>query len=219
MITIDLSLLFTSPYVANPYWPEMYEVIEITKKSGVNRAKSEANRRKSLEEYLRSIGMTLAEYQALEERSRRPFHATADGEIVIPAESVMAFLVAANATARAAQRAMPPDQVWSRLAATPFRTGKYGADGTWRRFATVNFGTGARASNQRGLRENAYIEDFEATGSLTFDGQTVDPKTLRNLIDWAGQFVGIGSSRKMGKGRFMVSHWQPREAVIPVAAE
>ena len=65
MITIDLALDFQTPYVAHPYWPEMYEVIEITKKSGMNRAKSDANRRKALEEYLRANGMTLAGFEAL----------------------------------------------------------------------------------------------------------------------------------------------------------
>ena len=54
MITVDIALTFTTPYVAHPYWPEMYELIEITKKSGMNRAKSDANRRKALR--LASVG-------------------------------------------------------------------------------------------------------------------------------------------------------------------
>jgi hypothetical protein len=210
MITYDLALDFTSPYVAHPYWPEMYEVIEITKKSGLNRAKSDANRRKSLEEYLRAHGMTLADFERLEAASRRPFHTTESGEIIIPADNFMAFLVAANTEARAAFKACPPEQVWTRIRATPFTTGKFEPDGTWRRFATVNLGTGAKASNQRGLRENAYIEAFTARGSLTFDEQTVDAPTLQNLVLWAGQFVGIGASRKMGKGRFNLAAFELR---------
>lgn len=217
MITIDLALDFQTPYVAHPYWPEMYEVIEITKKSGMNRAKSDANRRKALEEYLRANGMTLAGFEALEARSRRPFHTDAAGAIVIPVESVMAFLVAANDTARAAFKACAPDQVWSRIAATAFVTDRTEPDGVWRRFATVNLGTGARASNQRGLRENAFIENFTARGQLAFDEQLVDPVSLRNLIAWGGQFVGIGASRKMGKGRFLLAAWEARAE--PLAAE
>lgn len=205
MITAAIALDFTTPYVAHPYWPEMYEVIEITKKSGLNRAKSDANRRKALEEYLRANGLTLADFARLEERANRPFHTDAEGQIVIPVDSVMSFLVAANSTARAAFRACDPGQVWSRIAATPLATGRREPDGIWRRFATVNLGTGARASNQRGLRENAYIEGFTATGTLSFDEQLVDPEALRNLIAWGGQFVGIGASRKMGKGRFALA--------------
>lgn len=210
MLTFDVSLRFTTPYVAHPYWPEMYQVIEITKKSGMNRAKSDANRRKALEEYLRANNMTLADFEALEAASKRPFHTTTDGEIIIPRESLMAFLVAANDEARAAFKACPPEQVWTRIASTELRTGKRQPDGMWKRFATVNLGTGAKASNQRGLRENAYIADFTATGSLSIDEETVDPKTLQNLITWAGQFVGIGASRKMGKGRFDLARFEAR---------
>jgi hypothetical protein len=213
MLTLHLTLAFVTPYVGHPYWPEMYEVIEITKKSGLNRAKSDANRRKSLEEYLRANGMTLADFERLEQLSRRPFHTAPDGEIIIPADRILSFLVAANSEARAANRASPPEQVRSRITATDFHTGKYQPDGVWKRFATVNLGTGARASNQRGLRENAYIEGFEATGALRFDEQTVDPKTLIRLIEWAGEFVGIGASRKMGKGRFRLA----RAEVVPDA--
>jgi hypothetical protein len=205
MITLDLTLAFTTPYVGHPYWPEMYEVIEITKKSGINRAKSDANRRKALEEYLRANGLTLADFERLDQLSRRPFHTAHDGEIIIPADRILSFLVAANSEARAANRAAPPEQVRSRISATDFRTGKYQPDGVWKRFATVNLGTGAKASNQRGLRENAYIENFQATGALRFDEQTVDPKTLIRLIEWGGEFVGLGASRKMGKGRFRVA--------------
>lgn len=214
MIVTDILLRFTSPYIAHPYWPEMYEVIEITKKSGMNRAKSDANRRKALEEYLRANNMTLRDFEELEACSRRPFHLDDAGRIVIPPESVMAFLVAANDTARAATRACPPDQVWSRIRATPFVTDRTGPDGVWRRFATVNLGTGARASNQRGLRENHFIENFTALGQLSFDEQTVDPEALRNLIAWGGQFVGLGSSRKMGKGRFEIEDWATRVQLL-----
>lgn len=216
MITVDISLAFTTPYVAHPYWPEMYEVIEITKKSGMNRAKSDANRRKALEEYLRANDLTLGDYERLVEASKRPFHTDADGGIIIPRESVMAFLVAANDEARAAFRACPPEQVWSRIIASNFSTGRSRPDGIWRRFATVTLGTGAKASNQRGLRENAYIENFTARGTLSFDEQTVDPEALRNLISWGGQFVGIGASRKMGRGRFGLAAFVVRSADAPM---
>lgn len=219
MLTYDLFLRFTSPYIGHPYWPEMYQLIEITKKSGMNRAKSDANRRKALEEYLRANGMTLADFERIEAASCKPFHTAPDGEIIIPSDRIMAFLVAANDEARAAFRACPPEQVWARITATDFRTGKREADGIWSRFATVNLGTGARASNQRGLRENAYIEGFTATGQITFDEQTVDPAALHNLIGWGGQFVGLGASRNKGKGRFVLTRFDLAVTSHPIAAE
>jgi hypothetical protein len=197
----------------------MYQVIEITKKSGMNRAKSDANRRKSLEEYLRANGMVLTDFERLEALSKRPFHFDKGGQIIIPPESLMAFLVSCNAQARAAFKACDPDQVWARIAATPLTTGKTKPDGVWSRFATVNLGTGAKASNQRGLRENAYISDFTASGQITFDEETVDPPTLKNLIGWGGQFVGIGASRKMGKGRFQLARFDLISAGLDIAAE
>jgi hypothetical protein len=108
MLTLDLPLAFTTPYVGHPYWTEVNKVIEITKKSGMNRAKSDANRRKSLEEYLRANNMTLAYFERLEQLSRRPFHFAPDGEIIIPADRILSFLVAANSEARAANRASRP---------------------------------------------------------------------------------------------------------------
>lgn len=218
MLTYEIAFEFTSPYVAHPYWTEMYEVIEITKKSGINRAKSEANRRKSLEEYLRANNMTLAQFEDLKRLSERPFHTLPDGEIIIPRDSVMAFLVACNDEARAAYKACPPEQVWTRINASMLRTGKKGADGIWRRFATVTLGTGAKASNQRGLRENAYIENFTATGTIQFDEQTVNPEALQNVILWGGEFVGIGASRKMGRGRFKLTRFELVANRTPIAA-
>lgn len=218
MLTFNLEFAFTSPYVAHPYWPEMNMVIDILKKSGVNRAKSDANRAKALEEYLRANDMTLADYERIKALSERPFHTNSAGEIIIPSDKVMAFLVAGNSQARAAQRATPPEQVWSRIVATDFTTGKTEPDGVWSRFATVTLGTGQKASNQRGLRENAYIENFTARGQLSFDEQTVDPGRLENLIGWAGQFVGIGASRKMGKGRFQLAQFAVVAPPVKAAA-
>lgn len=218
MLTYEIALEFVTPYVAHPYWPEMYQLIEITKKSGLNRAKSEANRRKALEEYLRANGLTLADYEEIERRANRPFHTSSDGEIVIPSSSIMAFLVSINSQARAAFRACPPEQVWSRIQASDFTTGKRAPDGVWSRFVTVTLGTGAKASNQRGLRENAYIEGFTARGTLSFDEQTVNPEALRKAIEWGAQFVGIGASRKMGKGRSTLIAFNQISRPLAVAA-
>jgi hypothetical protein len=199
---------FDKGYIADPYWPERSRLIDIQKESGLNRARSDANRRKALEEYLQRKGMTLADYEDLERRSNRPFYTNGSNEIVIPAAQVLAFLVATCDEARSATRPCDPNQVRSRFAASDFLTGTTQADGIYERFATVTSGTGSKLSNQRGLRRSAYIEKFEAKGTLTFDSGFVEPETLRNALEWGGLFVGIGASRKMGWGRFNVTQFR-----------
>ena len=198
-------------FIAEPYWPEMYEYINITKESGMNRARSAANRRKALEEHLRAIGMTYDEFETLKARAHRPFSVWR-GEIIIARRNIAAFLYSVCDEARAAQRPCPPDQVRSRIALTPWRTGKTEADGKYVRFATVTGGTGAVLSNQRSLRSSQYIADFTARGQIAFDDQFVKPDVLRNAIEWGGEFVGIGAARKMGFGRFELKRFERVEA-------
>lgn len=209
--TLNLTLTFPGQYIGNPYWPAMFRLIEITKESGMNRARAQQNRRKALEEHLRLKGLTMDDFEKIEREAKEPFHVNSEGTIVIPAERILSFLVATCDEARSAQRPCQPEQVRSRFTATDFVTNRNKPDGVWERFATVTAGTGAKLSNQRGFRSNAYIEAFTATGALSFDTQFVNPETLKAAIKWGGQFVGIGASRKMGKGRFIVQD-QPVEA-------
>lgn len=208
-------------YIAHPYWPEMERVINIQKESGMNRARSSANRRKALEEYLRSHEMTLADYEKLVERSKRAFHVDSNGLLYIPKRNVDAMLVATCDTMRAAGRPCVPDMVRTALRASSWTT-DVDPDGAlpWSRFAVVSSGTGARLSNQRGARCNLYMgdeppdPDLPATGKViahgTFDlnPEMVDPKTLYNALVYAGEWVGIGASRKMGWGRFEMLTWE-----------
>lgn len=62
-----------------------------------------------------------------------------------------------------------------------------------------------KASNQRSLRSNAFIRDFEATGTIEVDADMVEPKAVVELLRFAGRAVGIGASRKMGWGRFKIT--------------
>lgn len=219
MIKFELHL---RSYIAHPYWPEMEQLINIQKESGMNRARSAANRRKALEEHLRNNGMTLADYEALEQAANRPFHVADDGHIVIPKRCVDAMLVAVCDTARAANRPCGPDMVRTVLRASAWAT-----DATpdmaqvWERYAVVSSGTGARLSNQRGLRRNLYIgaeppdTDLPGTakvlarGHVDLDPEMVKPDVLRRALEWGGEWVGIGASRKMGFGRFELTAWDP----------
>src|SRR5579885_1806296 len=105
-LTIDLH-----SFVADPYRPEREQVINITKESGTNRARSSANRRKALEEHLRSIGMTLAEFDALQKAADEPWDVDETGRIVIPRLNTVSMMVAMCDSIRAAQRPCPPEMV------------------------------------------------------------------------------------------------------------
>lgn len=198
----DLSIGQVGGYIAHPYWPSMDKVVNIQKQSGMNRAKSDANRRSALEQYLKSIKMAPTEYDILVQDSKRPFYTSADGEIIIPPNQFISCIVATCDTARAAMRPCPPDQVRSRFVVTPLKTSKSKSDGVWERFAVVSAGTGQKLSNQRGFRSNEYITDFRAFGSIKFDPSFIKPDVMEQALRYAGEMVGVGASRKMGWGRF-----------------
>jgi len=69
----------------------------------------------------------------------------------------------------------------------------------------VTQGAGAKASNQRGYRCNLVARQATGTFRVSFNEQFVDTKRLRALLEYAGEHVGIGASRKMGMGRFHVT--------------
>lgn len=201
MIRFDIVTYFPRGYIADPYWPEREKLINVTKESGYMRARSEAKRSAALKQYLESKGLTLADYQALEAAANRPFH-TQNGHIIIPELHVYGMLVAACDRASSAIRACQPDQVRVAIKASDWVTSKRKPDGLWERFASPYSGTGQRLSNQRALRSNAYIAEFEAHGMMEIDDNFVKPESLRKTLAYAGTDVGIGSSRKMGWGRF-----------------
>lgn len=209
MLTIDVTLHFPERFIAHPYWPETDRVINIQKKSGVNRAKTEENRRKALEGYLKKIDMDMDDYERMLVLAARPFHINGEGKIILPAEQMASFLANANDKAPAALRACKSENTRSMMRFSDFVTEKSQPDGVWERFAVVTSGGGAKLSNQRSLRANEYIEDFTATGEVLIDPNQIDHDTLRTLIEWGGTWVGIGASRPMGFGRFQVREWKP----------
>lgn len=204
-----------SSYIAHPYRPERERVITILKESGVNRARTTANRQRALEEYLMAAGMTLEEFRELERKADEPFYRDRDGVIIVPELHVMSMIVATCDEIRAAGRPCPMEMARTLIRATSWRTDRTDPDGVWERFAVVTGGTGAKLSNQRALRSNPYIgtapgdatgyaPGVPAHGSIWIDPSTIKPDTLASALKWAGERIGIGASRKMGWGRFKV---------------
>jgi hypothetical protein len=201
---MKMTLRFDSPgYIAEPYWPEMAELIDIQKKSGTNRCKSDSSRRKALEAHLDGLSMTYNDYLELEKLARRPFHSNGTGEIVIPAMRVLACMANATDVAPSAIRLCKVENIRSVVRATDLRTGKSKPDGEFKRFAPVKAAGGQALSNQRGLRVSQYIENFDGEGEIEYDPSTVSPEAVLRFLAYAGKEVGIGACRKMGFGRFV----------------
>jgi len=211
---MKLNIRFPKGYIAHPYWPELEKVINIQKESGTRRARSEANRAKALSDHLHKIGLTNVDYEAMVRMAERPFYTAADmplvdghdpAEIVVPPHQIYGCLAQASDTARSSVRIASRDQLRSLLVVQPMFTGRTAADGIWERFAVVTAGTGAKLSNQRALRRNAYLGPFETTLDIAFDSHVVSEAKVREFVAYAGREVGLGASRKMGWGRFEVT--------------
>lgn len=210
---IDLTLAFDKGYIADPYVPAREQLINIQKISGMNRAKSEDKRQQSLKDYLQRQGMSQEEYLALERAAKEPWYRDASQAILIPSHQFYGCLIEAAGTATATLRPCDPDNLRHVLTASDLATGKGTHDGIFQRLVMPKSGTGQTLSNQRALRENPYIAHFSATGSLAYfeDDLREGGATLYEFLCWAGQRIGVGASRKMGYGRFLVQEWQPRE--------
>jgi hypothetical protein len=184
----------------------------------MNRARSEANRAKSLQDYLRAHDMDLDDYTDLEKQANRSFYTRADSlepadgydpaEIIIPAHQLYGCLAQAADLATSSVRLARPEQLRTVLQVSDFGTGKLVADGVWERFVVVTAGAGNKLSNQRALRQNTYVENFDATGSLHFSEDVVAPARVEEFVRYAGREIGVGASRKIGWGRFQIAQWR-----------
>ncbi len=202
---LTVTLHFEKGYIANPYWPELEKLINIQKMSGLKRSRSEDKSKKTLEAWLRSHDMTADDYRALEAQAARAFYTVngAGSEILIPAHHLHGMIAQAVDMAPSSLRFCRKEQIRTMLEFSDFKTGKTAQDGVWERFVTVKSGTGQTLSNQRGLRSNPYIANFDARGGVHLVDAEIKGKFL-DLLRYAGREIGVGASRKMGWGRFEV---------------
>lgn len=202
--------LQVTSYIAHPYWPEADELINIQKCSGLNRLKNEDKRQAALRSWLDSQGLTMKDYDRLVVLAARQWYRQ-DGEtseIVIPRHQLSGCLVQAVKSAPAGAR-IPGDSLRSLLQLSDFTTGKMKMDEKFKRFVRPSDGTGKPLSNQRSLRCNEVIKNFEATGTISVDTTAVakPEESIGKLLDHAGKFIGVGAARKMGYGRFTVTQF------------
>lgn len=195
--------------VLHPYTDAMYALIEIQKNSGLNRARSDAARSKALSQELTRLGMSLEDYEDLQARAADPFERDAQGRHVHPAEKVAAMLVSINDTLPASARFTDRGQERSRVACSDMLLDYSEADvDKWVRYVVVNLGTGQKASNQRAQRVSTVIKEAVGTFTVTLSKDYVNPARLKAAIEAGGLSVGVGASRKMGKGRFTVTSFE-----------
>lgn len=210
LTTIDLTIYFKKGYVADPYWTELTELIDIQKESGMNRARSEKNRADALATYLARQGMTPEDYAKLEALARRPWYRVDSDdestEIIVSSHQLYGCLIEAAKQAPAALRLCEPDNLRHMIELSDFSTGKTKEDGIYKRAVMPKSGAGQPLSNQRTLRSDPYIEKFEATGTLRYYAEELRDKGeyLVDFLRYAGQRVGVGAARKMGFGRYEV---------------
>ena len=208
MQTYKLTLELDS-YVASPYWPETNSLVDIQKKSGLNRARTPDKREAALRNYLKAKGMTIEDYQALEQKSKRAWYRVDNdsdsSEIVVPAHQFRAALVHAAKTAPAGAK-IDPENLRSVVRCSEPRTGCTKASGRYERYVR------SEDSNQRRFTTNEYLgqhpeqsikgeRSITCTGKVKFDNTAIKKETVEKLISHALANCGIGTTRKMGCGR------------------
>jgi hypothetical protein len=182
-------------YIAEPYWPELDDLINIQKKSGVNRCKSEAKREASLKAYLKQEGISPEAYAALESKAKERWYKDEQGRIFIPRHHLAGCLVQTVKTAPAAIRGkFDADSFRHHVRISDFATDKKVKDELFDRYVKNE------ATNQRRRSISEVITDFPCVGTVEIN-EMFKEKDFHNLLTYALSETGLGSCRKMGYGR------------------
>ena len=198
-----------SGYIGLPFWPERNTLINVSK--DVNPRLGDAKKAAALNAALEKRGITPEQYERIIQRASRPFYTSTDaddgsGEIIIPQRIFQSFL---NHASMKVPRVIPRIAekgltfIGIKVADGFFRTGKTIKDTkVFARFVKME------ESNQRSFCESQYIIDFSATGILSVDESIIKSNELQRLCEYAGRYIGIGSARPQGFGRFLVNKWE-----------
>lgn len=192
-------------YIAHPFWPARNICIEVEKKSGVNRQKSEDKRIAALKAECQKQGITYEQYleyrkQAAEEWYRK------GPDIMIPRHQMAGALVQAIAGAPKALRGLfSKDNFRALVQIGDFVTDRRERSGVFDRFVKLE------GSNQRSRQANEYIgvyldegEPFTASGIIVCEEKQAE--TVKSLLAEAVQNIGVGAARKMGFGRGIIKN-------------
>jgi len=206
--TVKVTLAMHS-YIAHPFWPSRNLCIEIEKKSGVNRQKSEDKRVAALKAECGKHGITYERYLELRVEAAEQWYRNAAGKIIIPRHQFAGALVQTIAGAPKVLRGpFDKDNFRAFCQLGDFVTDREKADGTFSRFVKLE------GSNQRSFQENDYIgqyldkgEPFTAEGYVTFPEARME-EPIKALFAKSVESTGVGAARKMGFGRGVVVKWE-----------
>jgi hypothetical protein len=195
-------------YIADPFWPSRNACINIEKKSGVNRQKSEEKRVQALKAECNKQGITYERYLELKEDAKTQWYRNKDGFIVIPRHHIAGTIVQTIGTAPKALRGIfSRDNLRALVQIGDFATTLKDSDGVFARFVKLD------GTNQRNWQENGFIgqyldmgQPFEAVGVIACqDDKQI--QTIKACFTQAIEDTGIGASRKMGFGRGKIISW------------
>jgi hypothetical protein len=215
MTRIEVSLHFGEPgYIALPYWPARDMLINIMKP--VHPKLGDTKKAAAVRASCEKLGVTQEQYEQILIDAVRPFHTVngAGSEIIIPERIFQSFL---NHSSMEAPKVVPRITekgmtfIGVKVDGACFHTGKKAPDGSFDRFVKN------QQSNQRQLTSSPYIRDFMATAVLKVDGEVIAADKLKKLVEWGGKWIGIGSARAQGYGRFSVAAWQELSTANAVA--
>ena len=198
---MNVRLLMTN-YIAHPYWPSRNLCIEIEKKSGVNRQKSDETRLAALKAECEKQGITHDDYLRLKIEASCQWYTNADGNIIIPRHQLAgAFVQAIGQAPKALRGPFDKENFRALVQVGDFVTDKTECNGVFARFVKLE------GSNQRSWQENEFLgqyleagEPFSASGVIV----ATEPKwsdTVKALLRAAIETIGVGAARKMGFGR------------------
>ncbi len=209
-VKVNVALHFSeSGYIGLPYWPERDTLINIGK--DVSPRLGPEKKQAAMNAALEKRGITPEQFQRITQRANRPFYTAGDlddgsGEIIIPQRIFQSFLnnacqVVPKVIPRIASKGLT--FIGVKIIDGFFRSGKTLKDAeTFSRFIKME------ESNQRSFCESKFIINFSATGMLLIDESIIKIGDLQKLCEYSGRYVGIGSARPQGFGRFQVSRWE-----------
>src|SRR5262245_8386986 len=140
-----------------------------------------------------------------EEDAANRLYCLEDGTIYFPAENLRQSIIVASGRHKIGRRSASSD-IAAALLIEPFAMA---LKGDWKVDARPVV---IPATRGRVLRYRPIFDVWSIEAVLSYDARLVDAKLLRNVVDDAGDYVGIGDFRPARKGpygRFVVDRWQP----------
>lgn len=191
--------LHMDSYIADPYWPERSEVINIRKRSGCDRGNmGEAKREQALKAQVEKEGLSWDEYENLVARSQRRWYRDDEGLIIIPRHQLAGMLVETiGGSPKALRGNLGKDSFRALVKISDFSTGKKDRDEIYDRYIR-NIKT-----TERRRQKDEVLKDFLAEGTITWDEVIKESDVLR-VLSHGLRYVGLGGARKMGWGRGVI---------------